>query len=293
MTELTDFGKVWFSHVAECYDPATGEKVEDDNPADDLGQDPLRCPGRSTLVVAFRVQARQPHLARDPHQPARPGVYVRACSRRTRVQIRRGAPASTTCSPAPPASMGPTQVDVRLRRPGPHRRDRNKPPRFLEAVETALHFGQGEVRIFAPGPPPGRLKFAGHYSRGLHSPKTGRTFRDATPALFSFNSPLGACPEVPRLRPHHRHRLPPRDARPLAVDRRRRHQVLGERGLRRIQEGPHRLSPAAGRSGPTSRSPRSPRAAALRHRRRAGLRRGERQDLAEILVRSEGLLPLA
>src|SRR3954464_10158718 len=32
MTELTDFAKVWFSHVAECFDPATGEKVEDDNP---------------------------------------------------------------------------------------------------------------------------------------------------------------------------------------------------------------------------------------------------------------------
>ena len=32
MTELTDFFKVWFSHVAECFDPATGEKVEDDNP---------------------------------------------------------------------------------------------------------------------------------------------------------------------------------------------------------------------------------------------------------------------
>src|ERR1700761_344645 len=32
MTELTDFFKVWFSHVAECFDPATGEKIEDDTP---------------------------------------------------------------------------------------------------------------------------------------------------------------------------------------------------------------------------------------------------------------------
>ena len=32
MTELTDFFKVWFSHVAECFDPATGEvaKIEQD-----------------------------------------------------------------------------------------------------------------------------------------------------------------------------------------------------------------------------------------------------------------------
>ena len=33
MTELTDFFKVWFSHVATCFDPATGKPVEDDTPA--------------------------------------------------------------------------------------------------------------------------------------------------------------------------------------------------------------------------------------------------------------------
>src|SRR6185503_13385331 len=63
--------------------------------------------------------------------------------------------------------------------------------RFLEAVETALHFGQGQVHLFAAG----NLAEIGHHSRGLHSPKSGRTFRAATPPLFSFNSPLGACPK--------------------------------------------------------------------------------------------------
>ena len=33
MTEITDYCKVWFSHVAECFEPETREKVEDDNPA--------------------------------------------------------------------------------------------------------------------------------------------------------------------------------------------------------------------------------------------------------------------
>ena len=63
--------------------------------------------------------------------------------------------------------------------------------RFTEAAETAMHFGRGEVRLFgAEG-----FRELGHYSRGLHSPKTGRKFRPATPPLFSFNSPLGACPK--------------------------------------------------------------------------------------------------
>ena len=63
--------------------------------------------------------------------------------------------------------------------------------RFLEATENALHFGHGEIHLFAATD----FSPAGHYSRGLHSPKTGRTFRAASPGLFSFNSPLGACPK--------------------------------------------------------------------------------------------------
>jgi len=32
MTELTDFFKMWFSHVSALYDPETGEEIHDDNP---------------------------------------------------------------------------------------------------------------------------------------------------------------------------------------------------------------------------------------------------------------------
>ena len=32
MTELCDFFKVWFCHVASVYDPESGEKIEDDSP---------------------------------------------------------------------------------------------------------------------------------------------------------------------------------------------------------------------------------------------------------------------
>jgi excinuclease ABC subunit A len=77
--------------------------------------------------------------------------------------------------------------------------------RFLEAIETALHFGQGQAYLFGNpragiGASPSEMRSPefeelGHYSRGLHSPKSDRTFRAATPALFSFNSPLGACPK--------------------------------------------------------------------------------------------------
>src|SRR5277367_1895872 len=61
MTELTDFFKVWFSHVAECFDPDTGERVEDDNPQTVWRKTLASSPGAS-VVVAFEV-ARPENLA--------------------------------------------------------------------------------------------------------------------------------------------------------------------------------------------------------------------------------------
>jgi excinuclease ABC subunit A len=62
--------------------------------------------------------------------------------------------------------------------------------RFLEAARTALRFGQGSLRLLNE-----EGRELGRFSEGLHSPHTGRKFRAATPGLFSFNSPLGACPK--------------------------------------------------------------------------------------------------
>src|SRR6187549_967605 len=54
MTELTDFFKVWFSHVAECFDPETGEKVEDDNPQT-IWAKAQAAHAAQTVVVGFKV----------------------------------------------------------------------------------------------------------------------------------------------------------------------------------------------------------------------------------------------
>src|SRR5208282_926997 len=55
MTELTDFFKVWFSHVAECFDPETGERVEDDNPQSVWKKTAASHAGAQVLV-AFEVR---------------------------------------------------------------------------------------------------------------------------------------------------------------------------------------------------------------------------------------------
>ena len=59
--------------------------------------------------------------------------------------------------------------------------------RVLEAVEAALRVGRGRVNVYGEG---GQ---AWRYSSDLHCADCDIHYRDPTPSLFSFNSPLGAC----------------------------------------------------------------------------------------------------
>ncbi len=198
MTELTDFCKVWFSHVARCFDPVTGEPVEDDNPQT-IWQKVRDAHAGNTVVVAFGVT--------KPANLTWPEILASLKGQSyVRVLLETDPPPAATAAPAAP-DLAVHRIDDLLADGSPLTaatrlfvaQDRvtlaaGQRSRFLEAAETALHFGHGEVFIFRENAP-GRFATGGHYSRGLHSPRTGRSFRAATPALFSFNSPLGACPQ--------------------------------------------------------------------------------------------------
>jgi excinuclease ABC subunit A len=67
--------------------------------------------------------------------------------------------------------------------------------RFTLACEQAYHFGKGKlaVRLIQPGEretaAPPTL-----FSSGWHCARCDLDYKEATPALFSFNHPIGACP---------------------------------------------------------------------------------------------------
>ena len=195
MTELTDFFKVWFSHVAECFDPETGEKVEDDTPQT-IWEKALATSGGKPLVIAFRVKKPDNLTWLEILQNLKAQSYVRV--------LLPTASSDIGEEPSPHSVLAAHRVDDLLASISPLANaphlfvaqdritaDNTNRPRALEALEAALHFGHGEVFLFSAE----KFTELGHFSRGLHSPKTGRTFRQATPALFSFNSPLGACPQ--------------------------------------------------------------------------------------------------
>ena len=63
-------------------------------------------------------------------------------------------------------------------------------PEIASAAETAFSLaGTLEVRVQGADAERPRV-----FRRGLHCPRCGREFRDPTPPMFAFNSPLGACP---------------------------------------------------------------------------------------------------
>ncbi|HUQ24952.1 MAG TPA: excinuclease ABC subunit UvrA, partial [Burkholderiales bacterium] len=64
--------------------------------------------------------------------------------------------------------------------------DEENRARVTEALETALKFGQGKVNIYAEDK-------VYRYSSDLHCPDCDIHYAEPTPAMFSFNSPLGAC----------------------------------------------------------------------------------------------------
>ncbi|MEZ5278299.1 MAG: excinuclease ABC subunit UvrA [Opitutaceae bacterium] len=180
MTELTDFFKVWFSHAATLHDPETGEAIHDDNPSS-IWSKALALFADQTVLVGFEVSRPQNMSWAEILTSLEGQGY-------TRILLPETGPArideihpdtDPSLVKAPAIQVIQDRVRVRKADAG----------RFLEAAETALHFGQGEMVLMSP-----EGSILGRYSRGLHSPTTGRRFRPASPGLFSFNSPLGACP---------------------------------------------------------------------------------------------------
>ena len=185
MTELCDFFKVWFAHVAELIDPATGQPVHDDTPASIWEKAAGRFQGR-TLLPAFEI-TRPANIGWSEIITNITGQGYTRVVVLPAVKSEHATPVRRLDAVDPESLLDDTTLLVVQDRIALEAGART---RFVEAVETALHFGRGQVVLLDESG--GVLA---RYTRGLRSPETGQAFRPATPALFSFNSPVGACPK--------------------------------------------------------------------------------------------------
>ena len=178
MTELTDYFKVWFGHVAALFDPETGEKVEDDNPGTMWEKAHELAPGERALL-AFRVTRPGKLKWSEIIESLSTQGYARLVEKGRVVRLND----LETKTLDNDAAIHVIQDRIKL--------VPNQRTRFIEAAQTALHFGQGELFLLADD----GSRILAHFSEGLHTPGSDRRFSPATPNLFSFNSPVGACDE--------------------------------------------------------------------------------------------------
>jgi excinuclease ABC subunit A len=184
MTELCDYFKVWFMHRARLCDPASGETLDDES-AQSITAKILAAHAGRTLSPAFRVAR--------PASLSWPDILgVLAAQGYARLVLGADAPGSAgrhaRIDETPTEALsGLESVHVVQDRVAVGEGER---ARLADAVAAALAAGHGEIALFDDSG-----LFVARYFTGLRSPATGRRFRSASPQMFSFNSPLGACPK--------------------------------------------------------------------------------------------------
>ncbi|HWM45271.1 MAG TPA: excinuclease ABC subunit UvrA, partial [Burkholderiales bacterium] len=178
MTELNDHLKLLYARAAKLLCRGCGKPVVRDTPTSIF--DDLLKKGDARLVITFPVPIPKNFTEKEVEELLQRQGYTRLHSR------------------------SKTLLEVIQDRVRVTPEDR---ARITEALESALKFGQGKVNVYrirgqgqnsvsayaetSSGPGP---EFEVHrYSSDLHCAHCDIHYAEPTPAMFSFNSPLGAC----------------------------------------------------------------------------------------------------
>jgi excinuclease ABC subunit A len=184
MTEICDYLKVLWPHVAPLHCRQCGQPVHKEPPQRIWDRLRREWP-EAEVLVSFDLPLSAKLSLDDSVQLIGRQGYRRL--------VIEGAPvgldeALARLRARPPASL--TVVQDRLRLSEANR------ARFLEASEQAYRFGQGELAVRRLDV--GTAGTAGaavlRFSARHHCATCDVEYREPTSALFSFNHPLGACP---------------------------------------------------------------------------------------------------
>ena len=166
MTEITDYVKLLFVHLAVLYCPQCGRPVTKDTPQK-IAKTLLTTTGEKPIIVCFpailtsRKKRELQHLGFDRIWEKGEIKNIEEVDFKETEQVY----------------VVVDKINI----------EPKNQSRLLEALEMAMNFGQGEVAIqFIEGK---MLKFCRDYA----CPYCGIKYKLPAPNFFSFNSPLGAC----------------------------------------------------------------------------------------------------
>lgn len=196
MTEICDYMKMLWPHVARLHCRRCGRPVRKEPPQwiweaisktdASLGGQPALLTPTATLgeelLVTFDLPLTDKLSVADSLALVSKQGYQRLLINREPLRIEEAAARLSGVG----TSLTVIQDRVRL---SPSNR-----ARFIEACEQAYHFGKGKLSIFEVSKGSAAACEPLRFSNRLHCAACDIEYRDASPALFSFNHPVGACP---------------------------------------------------------------------------------------------------
>ena len=201
MTELNDHLKLLYARAADLFDRQTAQRVRHDTPETIYAELMARtAEADPRVVLTFPVELPAVSTPEEIEQWLSASGFTRVQAERlvespTGSRPSAAGPPQGTSAPsggsaaASAASVGAIRVlDVVADRFRIHATEK---VRAVEAIEMALKRGGGRVNVYvlADNAEPTLWRF----STGLHCPDSDLRYTDPQPALFSFNSAMGAC----------------------------------------------------------------------------------------------------
>ncbi len=179
LTGINDYLKLLYARLATGYDPRTGEPIQPDSPESAAAWAMENLAGKPALIT-FAIPV-PPETKIDELFPfLNSQGYLRVLIHGEIVRTDEGTASLRTRALLPQISILQDRVTL----------TKNNHARLLEALEAAFHLGKGVATI-----QDAQCTVSKTFSTNWTNPHTGFTLRAPTPALFSFNNPLGACPK--------------------------------------------------------------------------------------------------
>ncbi len=189
MTEICDHMKTLWPHVSQLHCRQCGLPVRKDAPQhiwNALGAEPEL--QQSELLITFELPLSEKLSLSDSLALVAKQGYQRLLIAGRMVRLDELL-SDANRNPASIRSL--TVIQDRMKSVESNR------ARFVEACEQAYHFGKGKlaIRKLADGDSESKPKAPMQFSNRLHCAGCDIEYREPSPALFSFNHPVGACPD--------------------------------------------------------------------------------------------------
>jgi excinuclease ABC subunit A len=174
ITEINDYLKLLFPRAASASCPKCRKPIVPGTPGAILQSITAAFP-KKPFLVAFEVPV--------PKDTA-PAAFFEFLNQQGYLRVWHKGVLHRTDEPPALKSLPERLVVVQ------DRTGASSPDRVAEAVENALRLGNDRLLVIDPESGKTRI-----FTTGWHCSSCDASIRPPTPALFSFNSPLGACPE--------------------------------------------------------------------------------------------------